>query len=1354
MDIDCCANEANKLLPQYYSRNHSFLEANVAGKSLWINPPFFKAGAFIQHYLQQKKQAPTTTSALFVLPYWPRRRWWALTEHFKLVRYYPAGSHLFTCQPAQPGGSRRDKGPTRWPVCVFYDVAEVQRKPEPWERAASTAGVHQHGLSGTTGRPLQPGASETSDCKAGSRQAVPGYLGGDRLGMPTVTTTTEDKPAAYVSTTDPRQLIVLQGRVGQRQLKVLLDSGASHTYMAKHACEALGLLTVPSKEPLMVRLANGAIEPTSTKVPNLKLWLGSYKLKHDLHVIPIDGYDIILGKDWLSGVNPEIDWASNKVKVRSGNTQYTLPLAAQATPSSTPRVLVMEANSAARMLRQRNYATAFVAIVRESQPDQSDDLDLHPDDTPFGPQPEYEGGSAEFRSRLRRLLEKYKAITEGLPKGLPPSRFGKDFTIDLEEGTKPIYGPLYRMSPAELEEVRRQLTDLMDKGWIRPSDSPFGAPILFVRKKDGSLRMCVDYRKLNLATRKNRTPLPLIDELLDVISGSTVWSKLDLAQGYHQMRVADQDTHKTAFRTRYGLFEFLVLPFGLTNAPAAFVTMMNKVLAPYLDKFVVVFIDDILVFSRSEDDHLKHLETVLRTLMEHQLYLKLSKCRFGLPEVEFLGHVVSREGIKVDPAKTTAVREWPRPTNPQDVRQFLGLAGYYRKFQPHYSHITSPLTDLTKSDYQWRWREDVEQRAFDSVKEALSNPPVLAFPDPAKPYELYTDSSEFAQGATLLQDHGSGLQPIAYYSHKLTPAETNYGTGELELLAVVRALKEYRPYLEGAEFSIRTDHANLRYVHTQIPPSKRYARWLEYLQQFAAKITYVQGSQNLTDALSRRPDYARLNTTVATTVGLLERIRAAYHSDDNYRKPDFTNKLRYNDNTRLWYYHDRIAVPDSKPIRLQILAECHDVPTAGHMGVDKTFAATVRRFWWPRMYRQVKRYVTSCPTCQRCKPTNQKPAGLLQPLPVPLEPWSEIAMDFVTDLPPSQGYDAIWTVTDRLTKAVHLIPTRKATDAAELAELFVKEIHRLHGVPKAIVSDRDTKFTSAFWKQLMGKLDTSLHMSTAFHPESDGQSERTNRTMQTMLRAYVSGQQTDWSKHLPLVEFAINSSVNRTTGATPFYLMYGYHPKSPLDHAIAAASETGTEPTVQQRLTDMREALETARILLQEAQDRMAAVADQARRPAEFAVGDRVLLTTKNLNFAEGISRKLVPKYLGPFKVTEVIAGVTYRLDLPDTMAIHNKFHISLLKPWVPDPYPTGRDKQYHPPAVVPDDNQYTVECLLQGPSYRGGGKKAWYKVRWEGYGPEHDSWRREDDIHPDLIKEYNQTRTARERSRRRKPDL
>ena len=419
-------------------------------------------------------------------------------------------------------------------------------------------------------------------------------------------------------------------------------------------------------------------------------------------------------------------------------------------------------------------------------------------------------------------------------------------------GAQPYQG-IYRMSPLELGELRKQLDDLLEKGFIKPSKSPFGAPILFVHKKDGGLRMCIDYRALNQITVKNRYPIPRIDDLLDQLKGAKVFSKLDLASGYWQVRIAEGDTHKTAFRSRYGHFEFLVLPFGLTNAPSTFMTLMNQVLRPFLDKFVVVYLDDILIYSKSPEEHAQHVEAVLSALERHHLYAKASKCQFGMAELDFLGHTISGAGIKVDARKVKAILDWPDPSDAHQLRCFLGLAGFYRRFVNRFSHIAAPLTNITGAKATWRWSE-VEAKAFAELKHALTTTPVLATPDFAYPFELYTDASQFAIGATLLQDQGNGLQPIAYESRKLNSAERNYPIHELELLAVIHALRTWRCYLEGSKFRVNSDHLNLKYLTTQRNLSRRQARWLETLQQFDLDIHYKAGSDNLAHPLSRRPD--------------------------------------------------------------------------------------------------------------------------------------------------------------------------------------------------------------------------------------------------------------------------------------------------------------------------------------------------------------------------------------------------------------------------------------------------------------------------------------------------------------------
>ncbi|GJU74376.1 putative nucleotidyltransferase, ribonuclease H [Tanacetum coccineum] len=371
---------------------------------------------------------------------------------------------------------------------------------------------------------------------------------------------------------------------------------------------------------------------------------------------------------------------------------------------------------------------------------------------------------------------------ENLP-GLPPDR-QVEFQIDLIPGATPVARAPYRLAPSEMQELSNQLQELSDRGFIRPSTSPWGAPVLFVKKKDGSFRMCIDYRELNKLTIKNRYPLPRIDDLFDQLQGSSVYSKIDLRSGYHQLRVRDEDIPKTAFRTRYGHYEFQVMPFGLTNAPAVFMNLMNRMCKPYLDKFVIVFIDDILIYSRNKDGHANHLRVILELLKEEKLYAKFSKCDFWIHMVQFLGHLIDSQGLHVDPSKIEAVKNWTSPTTPTEIRQFLGLAGYYRRFIQGFSKIAKPLTKLTQKNKKYIWEKD-QETAFQLLKQKLCEAPILALPEGNDDFVVYCDASLQGLGAVLMQKE----KVIAYASRQLKPHEENYTTHDLELGAVVFALK-------------------------------------------------------------------------------------------------------------------------------------------------------------------------------------------------------------------------------------------------------------------------------------------------------------------------------------------------------------------------------------------------------------------------------------------------------------------------------------------------------------------------------------------------------------------------------------
>ena len=447
---------------------------------------------------------------------------------------------------------------------------------------------------------------------------------------------------------------------------------------------------------------------------------------------------------------------------------------------------------------------------------------------------------------LDAILLKFKAVFHEIPPGLPPDR-GVSHTIPLIPGAGTPCRPMYRLSPAELVEVTAQIKQLLALGFIEPSDSPYGSPILFVLKKDNTLRMVIDYRAINRLTQRNAY-MPNTADLYDQLGGSSVFSSLDLASGYHQIRLHPDDIPKTGFRTPLGAYQFRVLPFGLTNAGATFQATMNRIFQPYLNEFVLVYLDDILVFSKTPEEHKKHLALVLELLQSHKLYAKLSKCEFNRSELPFLGHIVGRDGLRVDPQKVSVVTHWSAPRDQKELRSFLGLANYFRRFIPHYSTMAQPLTDLTGLQVQWTWTAE-HNVAFERIKAALVNPPVLVLPDFKLPFEIVSDASLHGTGAVLMQDG----HPLAYTSKRFGPAERNYTTGEQELLGVITALKEWRCYVEGAEHPVTLvtdDHPNT-FMATQAMLSRRQARWVEFMERFQYKWEYRKGSDNLADPLSR-----------------------------------------------------------------------------------------------------------------------------------------------------------------------------------------------------------------------------------------------------------------------------------------------------------------------------------------------------------------------------------------------------------------------------------------------------------------------------------------------------------------------
>jgi len=872
------------------------------------------------------------------------------------------------------------------------------------------------------------------------------------------------------------------------------------------------------------------------------------------------------------------------------------------------------------------------------------------------------------------------------------------------------------MARREKEELGKQMADLLKKGLIRESRSDWGARALFATKADGSLRLCVDYRELNKRMVKNKYPLPRIDDMFDQLSGARVFSQLDLATGFHQLRVAEDSIPKTAFRTYAGSYEWLVMPFGLTNAPAYFVNLMNRVFRRMLNKFVVVFVDDILVYSKTEEEHRVHLRRVLETLRKHQLKAKFSKCHFWRSEVRFLGHVVSAQGISVDPAKVAAVQDWRRPRNATDIRSFLGLAGYYRKFIQNFSSIAAPLTALTRKDVNFVWDAKCEG-AFVKLKECLTSAPVLVLPEGSEGFTVYTDACGTGLGAVLMQKG----KVVAYGSRQLKTHEKRYATHDLELAAIVFALKIWRHYLLGERFELFTDHKSLKYLFSQKDLNLRQQRWLEFLASYDFDIAYTPGKGNVVaDALSRRHatlgamfverqhlEYVAeftfrpksgLGTEMLAYIEvrptLMERIGVSQRGDEKLAKilDDLLNgegsvsREQYEVDSQGWLRRDgRICVPNVDELRKEVLDECHRKKYTIHPGGNKMYRDMKRVFFWEGMKRDVGEYVGRCLTCQQVKAEQQKPSGLLQPLEIPTWKWEQISMDFIDGLPRTRrGNESIWVIVDRLTKSAHFIPLRTTRTAAKLAELYVKEIVRLHGVPKSIVSDRDPLFTSEFWRSLQKELGTELSLSTAYHPQTDGQTERVNRVLEDLLRACILDFGGSWEDHLHLVEFTYNNSYQATIGMAPFEALYGRPCQSP-----ACWLEKGDRLMLgPEMVKETTEKVEFIRKQMKIAQDRQKCYADGKRKNLEFAEGDLVFVKISPLKNVVRFGRKgkLAPRFVGPFPITERIGKLAYRVELPDKMAgVHNVFHISHLRKCVKDPGIVVEPSQLEDVEVEPE---------------------------------------------------------------------
>lgn len=742
-------------------------------------------------------------------------------------------------------------------------------------------------------------------------------------------------------------------------------------------------------------------------------------------------------------------------------------------------------------------------------------------------------------------------------------------------------------------------------GYIRPSKSPMASPIFFVAKKDNTLRLVQDYRYLNNGTIKNAYPLPLVQDLLDQLHGAQYFTALDIRWGYNNIRIKDGDQWKAAFTTNRGLFEPTVMFFGLCNSPATFQQFMNDIFRDeILKNHLLIYMDDILIYATTLSELITQTKTALSILLKHDLYCKPSKCTFHSQRLPYLGLIISPNHIETDPTKIEGITTWPTPLNLKDIRSFTGFTNFYRRFIPHYADIVKPLDNLKRKDQPFIWT-DVEQKSFNLIKTEFAQRPLLLMPNPYNPFILETDASKVATGAVLRQYNENGyLKPVGYLSQSLDAAQRNYEIYDRELLAIIRALTAWKHYLLGSPHpvTIWCDHQNLTYWREAKRLTPRQARWHLLLSQFELHITHVPGPQMIqSDLLSRRADHVKngedLNeistvlpdhlfisslpaddTDLTTTDNITKLIMTAMNHDtlmtDTIQKiknklPPIRTALNdwHIDDDNLLYFKNKLYIPDNDALKKQILRLHHNIPIRAHPGIFNTLEQIKRTYYWPGMQKYVSDYVHGCTICQQMKINNHPTMPPLMPIPADrnAHPFSHVNMDFITDLPESQGHDTLLVVIDHnCTKAITLIPCNKTVDALTTAQLYFDNVYRRFGLPTRIITDRGTQFASRTFQELCKLTGIKSSMSTAYHPQTDGQAERTNQEIEAYLRIYCAAHPENWTRHLPIIEFAHNNRAHSVTKRSPFELLMGYEPT-----ALPICYPKSNIPSVAQRLDNL-----------------------------------------------------------------------------------------------------------------------------------------------------------------------------------------
>ena len=921
---------------------------------------------------------------------------------------------------------------------------------------------------------------------------------------------------------------------------------------------------------------------------------------------------------------------------------------------------------------------------------------------------------------------------------------------------QPIKQKPYRTEYSNRPMVEKEVKDMLESGVIRPSSSPWSSPIVMVKKKDGSNRFCVDFRKLNNVLVKNSYPLPNIEDMLLNLGKAKFYTCLDLKSGYWQIKIIEEDKQKTAFACHLGLFEFNKMPFGLASAPSVFSALMDKVLMGAA-AYAMCYIDDIIIFSETFEDHMTHLEDILNRLKKAGLKVKVSKCDFLMSQVKYLGHVISSKGISPDPEKTKAIEKLNPPTSVKGVRSFVGMASYYRRFIKDFANIARPLTKLTKKNQPFVWTEECTE-AFEILKQHLTNAPVLAYPDPALPYKLYTDASKEAIGAVLTQDQHGQERVIQYLSHQLSSGQQKWATIEQEAYAIVYSVNKLRHLLYGSKFTIHSDHKPLSTLFTTEMKNAKVQRWAIMLSEYGGDIQYETGKTQKADMLSRvkenleddgldldaihevvnsieihgidsdepqelgAPEFLDDNEELVLDKGekLLKAdmppISVLQHQDESLTEimkgvEDKNEKYRdfvmYNNTL----YHIATPVKHDSETRLQLvipvklrentLTELHD--NFGHMGIDKTHYLLRSRYYWPGMYKDVAEHLDICDSCKVRKIKEQR--APMQEAYIPQYPFQCIGIDTTGPFPESDyGNSYIIVLIDHFTGWPEAFAVSNK-DAETVAQLLFEEIIARHGCPISITSDNGKEFCNHLVDKLTKNLNIHHIRTSPYHPQSNGKTERFNRFLKDALSKRIAENQKDWDNHLSAILMAYRMSVHDSTEFSPFFMVYGRDPVLPMDTLLGPKIKYFGENYIPLQLERLNKAFILARNRLEEVRADNKRRYDEKASEHKFSIGDAVYY--KNHIIKKGQSTSLSPKWRPYYRIVGQTGPVTYiirnQLTGKTGKAHANDLYLANLDlPWDKvrleyKPIDRTEDPELLDPVLQPARTQPMRTCKLVG---------------------------------------------------------